>query len=88
MVQYHTHALPTATKSEAEAGTRDDVALSPASLNGAELPIIVPDHTHTTAAITGLDAALADRVEGTVRLTVASTAPSAPAVNDVWIDTT
>lgn len=47
--------------------------------------------THTgaqaTSTITGLDAALADRVRGTVRITVGTTAPSSPAVGDIWIDT-
>ena len=45
-------------------------------------------HIHATSEVTGLDTALADRVKGTVRLTVASTAPGSPAVNDVWIDIT
>jgi hypothetical protein len=71
-VEYHTHTFPTATRIEAEAGLRDDVALSPASLRGAILPIAPP---------TGF-------VTGTVRLTVSSTAPLNPTVNDVWIDTT
>jgi len=40
MVAYHTHTLPTATKEEAAAGLRDDIALSPASLNGVTIPIV------------------------------------------------
>jgi hypothetical protein len=70
-VEYHTHTFPTATKAQAEAGTLDTVALSPASINGATLPINI-----------------AGFVTGTVRLTVGASAPSSPAVNDVWIDTT
>ena len=70
MVAYHTHTFPTATTAEVEAGTRDDVAVSPRSLNGAALPVDVADVVH-----------------GSVRLTVSSTAPTSPAVNDVWIDT-
>jgi hypothetical protein len=69
-VDYHTHTFPTATKVEAEAATRNDVALAPASLFGARLPIVVTD-----------------TVRGVVRLTVSSTAPLSPVVNDVWIDT-
>jgi len=68
-VEYHTHTFPVATKAQAEAGTLDNVALAPSSLNGATLPI-------------------AGVVTGSVHLTVSSTAPSSPAVNDVWIDTT
>jgi hypothetical protein len=70
-VEYHTHTFPVATKAEVEAGTRSDIAVSPASLNGAALPVSV-----------------ADVVRGSVRLTVSTTAPLGPAVNDVWIDTT
>jgi hypothetical protein len=46
-------------------------------------------HTGTQASstIAGLDTALADRVRGTVRITVGTTAPSSPAVGDIWIDT-
>jgi hypothetical protein len=87
-MESHTHTFPTATVAEASAGLRDDVALSPASLMGAAVPITGTGHSHTTAAITGLDAALADRVEGTIRLTVGPVAPSSPEINDVWIDTT
>ena len=75
-----------------EAGTRDDVAVSPASLNGAALPITAaaawdditgkPATFPPTVPIDGSD------ITGFVRITVASTAPSSPAVNDVWIDTT
>ena len=47
--------------------------------------------THTgsqaTSTITGLDTALADRVRGTVRITVGTTAPVSPAIGDIWIDT-
>lgn len=47
--------------------------------------------THTgaqaTSTITGLDTALADRVKGTVRLTVGTSAPGSPAVGDLWVDT-
>jgi hypothetical protein len=51
MVQYHTHTLPTATKAEAEAGLRDDIALSPASLAGAVLPT-APGQTGLTISDT------------------------------------
>jgi hypothetical protein len=43
MVAWHTHTLPTASKAEAEAGIRDDIALSPKSLFGALLPITMPE---------------------------------------------
>ena len=47
--------------------------------------------THTgsqaTSTITGLDAALNDRTRGTVRITVGTTAPSSPSLNDLWVDT-
>jgi len=72
-VEYHTHTFPTATKAEAEAGLRNDVALSPASLFGATLPI-----TGGTPA--------PDEVIGGI-ITIGPTAPSSPSVNDVWIDT-
>jgi hypothetical protein len=55
---------------EVEAGIRDDIAVSPASLYGAVLP-----------------GGAGDVVQGSVRLTVGPTAPSSPAVYDVWIDT-
>jgi len=58
------------------------------SLTGIPATFAPSAHGHTTSEVTGLDTALADRVKGVVRLTVASTAPSSPAVNDVWIDTT
>ena len=70
MVAYHTHTFPTATTAEVEEGTRDDVAVSPASLFGAALPVDI-----------------GDVVRGDVRLTVSATAPTSPAVNDVWINT-
>lgn len=47
--------------------------------------------THTgaqaTSTITGLDTALADRVKGTARITVSTSAPGSPAVGDLWVDT-
>ena len=51
-------------------------------------------HGHATSEITGLDAALTAKADltyvnaRTPKITVASTAPSTPAVGDVWIDTT
>jgi hypothetical protein len=42
-VEYHTHTFPTATRAEVETGTRDDVAVSPASLNGALVPVSLVD---------------------------------------------
>jgi hypothetical protein len=36
--------------------------------------------------VTGLDAALAERVRGTMRLTVSASPPLSPSLNDVWID--
>lgn len=43
-------------------------------------------HTHATSDVTGLDTALANKVTGTVKITVGTTAPSSPAVNDLWVD--
>ena len=43
--------------------------------------------TQATSTITGLDAALNDRTRGTVRITVGTTAPSSPSLNDLWVDT-
>ena len=52
-------------------------------------PLARANHTgsQATSTITGLDTALNDRVRGTVRITVGTTAPSSPAVGDIWIDT-
>jgi hypothetical protein len=44
-------------------------------------------HTHAQSDVTNLVTDLADRVRGTVRLSVGTTAPSSPSVNDIWIDT-
>jgi len=73
-VEYHTHTFPVATKAETEAGIRNDVALSPASLFGATLPIA------------GGGTPAPDEVVGGI-ITIGPTAPLAPSVNDVWIDT-
>jgi hypothetical protein len=51
-VQYHTHTFPTATTAEVEAGTRDDVAVSPRSLFGAALPVEVGDVVHGSVRLT------------------------------------
>jgi hypothetical protein len=64
MVQFHTHTLPTATVAEAEAGLRDDVALSPASLMGALLPIVLPDMPESGSTITISDSPPAIAADG------------------------
>ncbi|WP_082921149.1 hypothetical protein [Rhodococcus sp. HS-D2] len=43
-------------------------------------------HTHSIANVTNLQATLDGKVNGTVRITVGTTAPTSPSVNDVWID--
>lgn len=45
-------------------------------------------HTHAQSDVTNLETALADRVKGIVRITVSSIAPTSPATNDLWVDTT
>lgn len=44
-------------------------------------------HAHAQSDVTGLETALADRVKGTVRITVGTSAPVSPSVGDLWIDT-
>lgn len=44
-------------------------------------------HTHAIADTTGLQAALDGKVSGNIKITAAATAPTTPAVNDLWIDT-
>lgn len=39
------------------------------------------------SAVTGLTTALSQKVNGTTTITVSSTAPSTPAVGDLWVDT-
>jgi lysophospholipase L1-like esterase len=51
-----------------------------ASMAGLPTPAFAPPSLDFTAQIN-------DRVRGTVRITVGTTAPSSPAVGDIWIDT-
>ncbi|HEY9379404.1 MAG TPA: hypothetical protein VIQ02_20180, partial [Jiangellaceae bacterium] len=64
-----------------------------ADLTGKPTTFPPEAHVHATSEVTGLDAALTAKADltyvnaRTPKITVASTAPSTPAVGDVWIDT-
>lgn len=74
------------TRAEMDEAIAGVVGASPAQLDTLnELAVALSNDPNFVNTI---NAALADRVKGTVRLTVASMAPTTPEVNDLWLDTT
>lgn len=62
--------------------------LSPTDQNNVGLTNVpTPSSTGDAANKTYVDTQVATKVTGTVKITVANTAPASPAVGDLWVDT-